>query len=52
MILSTASRALKWVAICASVSVASKRATRLAELTISLPKLRTSSSMPASTSEM
>ena len=29
-----------------------KRATRFAELTISLPKLRTSSSMPPSTSEM
>jgi len=41
-----ASRALKCDAICASVRVASKRATRFAELTISLPKLRISSSVP------
>ena len=52
VILSTLSRDLKCDAICASVSVASNRATKFAELTISLPKPRINSSIPASTSEM
>ena len=52
MILSTASRAAKWDAICASVHVASNNATRSPELTTFLPSPRISSRVPPSTNEI
>ena len=46
------SRAAKWLAICCSDHTASKRATKSPDETIVLPKLRISSMVPASTSEI